>query len=332
METTILLTDTHFGVKNNSMTWLNSQTKFIYDQLIPYIKNLKKDMGKYDSIRVIHLGDVFDSRSSISTMVATKVVECFGEISSLVDDFYIIAGNHDYYSPNSDKVNTLDLLFCDMGITLVTNKIRQVGNDLLVPWYEWGKPEIQDWINNKGIKRIFTHADIITERIPYIGAAVYSGHLHTPDINSNILRFNLGSCYSLTFADANSHRGFYVLRNDKLTFQTNISSIRFWRLYDEDIFDDYILSSIQVGDYIELYISESNMSDPKYIEKLNFFTQTYKNIWIIPQTGSGSNYELEKFEGYDIEKITKNMIPDELKSKFEVVLNSCNKSLIMKNE
>ena len=37
-------------------------------------------------------------------------------------------------------------------------------------------------------------------------------------------------------------------------------------------------------------------------------------------------------KGYDIEKITKKMIPSELQHKFEVVLNSCNKSLIMKNE
>ena len=30
-----ILTDTHFGVKQNSMTWLNSQLDFFYNQLIP---------------------------------------------------------------------------------------------------------------------------------------------------------------------------------------------------------------------------------------------------------------------------------------------------------
>ena len=38
----ILFTDTHFGWKNNSMNWLNSQMKFIYEQFIPTIKKYKK--------------------------------------------------------------------------------------------------------------------------------------------------------------------------------------------------------------------------------------------------------------------------------------------------
>ena len=65
--TDILITDTHFGIKQNSITWFNSQSNFIYEQLIPYIQTHK------DIIRLIHLGDVFDSRSSISVLIAAKV-------------------------------------------------------------------------------------------------------------------------------------------------------------------------------------------------------------------------------------------------------------------
>ena len=59
METIVLFTDTHFGVKNNSMTWLNSQLNFIYKQFIPDLQELKK---QGHDITLIHLGDVFDSR------------------------------------------------------------------------------------------------------------------------------------------------------------------------------------------------------------------------------------------------------------------------------
>ena len=53
MKRVVMFTDTHFGVKNNSVTWFRSQEKFIRDELIPYIKKSKPD-------EVIHLGDVFD--------------------------------------------------------------------------------------------------------------------------------------------------------------------------------------------------------------------------------------------------------------------------------
>ena len=89
----LLLTDTHFGVRQNSMTWLNSQLEFMYEQFIPDLKHLKS-VG-HIPVHVVHMGDVFDSRSTISTYVATKVVEVFKEIASIAP-VTIIAGNHDY--------------------------------------------------------------------------------------------------------------------------------------------------------------------------------------------------------------------------------------------
>lgn len=330
MEIIVLFTDTHFGVKNNSMTWLHSQMDFIYNQLIPFIREKRESMGDGDTIRIIHLGDVFDSRSSVSTMVATKVVQCFGELSKLVDSFYIIAGNHDYYSPTSNEVNTLDLMFRNLNITLVTEKILQDRNDLLIPWYEYGNPEIQKIIDEEGIKRIFVHADIVNEKIPYKGVEIYSGHVHIPNLDWDKGLYNLGSCYALNFADSNNHRGFYTLTDGKnLKFYPNMQSINYWRLYDEDIFDVYVNNSIKSGDYIEVYVSESNMSVQKYVERLNDLTKYYKNIWIIPKSEQIITGNC-KFEGYDIEKITAHMIPKELKAKFDLVLNSLKSESIIK--
>lgn len=334
METIVLFTDTHFGIKNNSMAWLNSQLDFIYKQLIPDLKKMKEEMDPIrDQLTLIHLGDVFDSRSTISTYVATKVREAFVDLKSVVDQFNIVAGNHDFYSPNSDEVCSIDLLLSGLKINLFTQDSYLTNNgDLFLPWYQYQDTESVNQLIEQGkVDRIFTHADIVTEQTPYQGIPIYSGHLHTPNIDPELNRYNLGSCYSLTFADSNDHRGYYVLKGDKWKFIPNTQSIQFWRLYNEDIFDPYN-AYIKDRDYIELYISESNMSDPKYIEKLNFFIQTYKNIWIIPQTNANANYELEKFEGYDIKEITKNMIPENLQNKFEEVLKLHAKSVIMKNE
>ena len=101
--TNVIITDTHFGVKNNSMTWFTSQSDFIYKQLIPYIKTIN------DEVRLIHMGDVFESRSTISIYIAKKVRQIFKDLSKLCNNIIIVAGNHDFYSPNSDEYDSLSL-------------------------------------------------------------------------------------------------------------------------------------------------------------------------------------------------------------------------------
>lgn len=315
----LLLTDTHFGVRQNSMTWLNSQLEFMNKQFIPDLKHLKSEC--HIPVHVIHMGDVFDSRSTISTYVATKVVELFKEIASITQ-VTIIAGNHDYYSPNSNEVDTLSLLLKDTGVRIVNKTILEEDGDVFIPWYEWGKP-ISD-----SIKRVFAHTDIVGGVNPYPGRQVYSGHIHIPFININTQLFNIGSCYPLNFADANQERGYYIIKDDGSVFVPNKHSIRFWRLYNEDIFDAEKIGNISIRDYVELYISQSNMATRKYVDKINELSGTYKNIWIIPQVDHMNGVDFEKFEGYDIEKITMDMIPDNLKTKFEQVLHSVNNSLL----
>ena len=130
----VIFTDTHFGWKNNSMTWLNSQMDFIYKQFIPEIKALKYLHGE---VRVIHCGDVFDSRSTIGTYVASKVVQAFKDIRSVCDEFVILCGNHDFYSPNSDTVNTVKLFMSHLNIDIVDQEVLVRDNRAFVPWYAW---------------------------------------------------------------------------------------------------------------------------------------------------------------------------------------------------
>lgn len=335
---TFIITDTHFGVKQNSTTWLNSQLDFMYKQLIPHIQQCI-DSELYDSIRLIHLGDVFDSRSTISVFVATKVVELFTKLSSMCE-VRIVAGNHDFYSPNSDEVDSLNLLLKNTGAILYTTdyeKVRIPGTEtyeLFIPWYKWGNEVVDSMMQcyGKNIVNVFTHADIVSEQIPFTflnkETRVFSGHIHIPNFKKNL--YNTGSCYSLDFADANQERGYYVMvDNGAPIFYCNNCSIKFWRLYNEDIFNKKKVNNITGNDYVELYISQTNMADPKYLEKINELACSLRNVWIIPQTEEVLSDDLEKFEGYDIEKITMKMIPDELKDKFEMVLNSLQKQVII---
>jgi DNA repair exonuclease SbcCD nuclease subunit len=310
----VVFTDTHFGWKNNSMTWLNSQMDFIYKQFIPAIKQLSKT----EPVRVIHCGDVFDSRSTISTYVATKVVQAFKDIRSVCDDFVIVCGNHDFYSPNSDEVNTVNLFMNNLDIKIVDKQIYETVTHAFVPWYVWHEGTFET-----DAKYVYTHADLIHDPIPAscIDKHIFAGHIHTPQTRST--RWNMGSCYSLNFADANSERGFYVIKDGDIKFVANKVSIRFHRLYNENILTTDV-DSLDVNDYIELYVTESNMIKEDYINKIKEFTTRFSHLWIIPQVVINSGNIDEKFQGYDIETIMDNMIPDDLMDFYTKIKNKLN--------
>ena len=305
----VILTDTHFGWKNNSMTWINSQMQFIYQQFIPKLKEL----SKFDNVRVIHCGDVFDSRSTISTYVATKVVEAFKKIRENCKEFVIICGNHDFYSPNSDIINSVKLFMSNLDIHIVDREIMRQGENLYVPWFKWIEGNFES-----DCKYIFTHADLINDSIPdsAIGKTILAGHIHTPTNRNG--RYNLGSCYSLNFADSNSERGFYIINEDKISFVPNTVSIKFYRLYNDEILNTNI-EKYNTNDYIELYISDANMSSEQYIAAIKKFTERFTHLWIIPQVVAVSDNINEGFTGYNMETIMEEIIPSDLREFYNKV-------------
>ena len=319
MEITVLFTDTHFGVKNNSITWLQSQLDFIYKQFIPELTELKRTHPK-DRINLIHLGDVFDSRSTISTYIATKVVKIFSDIRSECDEFIIVCGNHDFYSPNSDTVNTVTLLFGNLDIIIVDQEIYETDDHSFIPWYVWESGEVE--VNGK---YVFCHADIFHDVIPdsCIGKNIFSGHIHTPLCRPKRGLYNLGSCYSLNFADSNSERGFYIIKNHEVSFEKNTVSIKFYRLYNEEILNAD-LSEYSDDDYIELYATETNLSREDYISTIKKFTDKFNHLWIIPQVSVGAEALNEDFKQYDIESIIESMVPEDLQEFYETLKKRIN--------
>ena len=316
--TNIIITDTHFGVKNNSITWFNSQSDFIYKQLIPYIKSHQ------DTIRLIHMGDVFDSRSTISVYIAKKVRKMFKDLAEICEDVIVVAGNHDFYSPVSDEYDSLSLVLHNIDkVKLVRKESYFVDNQLFIPWYEWDKIDINAYnkIQNERVYYVFAHTNIV-DVDPGIDEdiMVFSGHMHHPFFKGN--RYNLGSCYSIDFSDCNSERGFYEFGSDeKLKFIPNTHSIRFWRLKNEDIFKE---NNFKEWDYIELYITQSNMTNEIYLKKINEYTKSYKNVWVIPMSNDNNIKDDVKFEGYDIESVINECIPKELEEKFNQITERLN--------
>lgn len=320
----VLWTDSHFGVRNNSMGWFRSQVAFVENQLMPYLDKLSEN----EEVILIHLGDVFDSRSSINTYIAQEVKELFERLTKQVMAFYVLQGNHDGFSPVDRKYNTLELVLGsipDENFYLIDRMTvlplpcappcATEDGAVLLPWFDQELESPEEFTKRYKGHVIFTHADIIMGN-PKLKTPVFSGHVHIPYINGNVR--NLGSCYSLDFHDANANRFFYVWdpEDDSLQRIANEHSIRFWRMYNEDILDkDW--SKINGHDYIEVYIKYSLLQDDEFQAKCDWIRKNFKYSWIIPMPEE-MDTEMVDID-CDIASIIEHSIPDDLRERFEIV-------------
>lgn len=336
MKRVVLFTDTHFGCKNNSVTWFRSQEKFINEELIPYIKEVKPD-------EVIHLGDVFDIRSTVSVMIGDQVREMFKKIAAITR-VIVIGGNHDFYSPNSDKYNSIDLILRDIpNLYIYTNTpameyVERDNEFLFLPWYEYIKiyegdfsEDLKNGFREGRFKNVFTHADIWRELPPILNDEninVFSGHIHTPRCEGHL--YNLGSCFSLTFADSNQERCFYDVTFDdngvitQFTPIVNKNSIRFWRFYNDEIFEKFDKIDPKLDDYIELYVTKQNLLKGEFIRRIDDLNHKYRNLWCIPILEAGGldeSVSTDRLISLDMKSMILSYIPDELMPKFQQVIS-----------
>lgn len=313
----LLFTDTHFGIKHNSLQFWEAQRRFLEKQII-------KDLTANPGTLIVCLGDVFDSRAFLNTYIMSEVQTTFKKIAELSSNFVIVAGNHDFYSPEDDKTCALEQIFENLhpNIQLVVRKplILEEKKMMFVPWY--CALDLQKWIDIAEQKNlmIFTHTDIVTtqvkSRIP-----ILSGHIHTPNTTNNL--FNLGSCYPLSMADANQERYYYSMdwgENGSADIRTltriaNTSSMRFWRFNSVEK-----LSDISEDDYVELFISSQKLSNHAFREQLRELRNKFKNLKILFADVNKNLGEISATSrGYDMDFLIDSMVPETLHEALNVV-------------
>ena len=99
-----LITDTHFGARNDNLAFNDYFYKFWEEVYFPYIEENGIDT-------VIHLGDVMDRRKFVSYKIAKDFRERF--LQRFVDlgvTVHMMVGNHDTFYKNTNEVNSLDEL------------------------------------------------------------------------------------------------------------------------------------------------------------------------------------------------------------------------------
>ena len=99
-----IITDTHFGARNDNVNFNDYFYKFYEGQFFPFLQqnNIKN---------VIHLGDVMDRRKFVSYRIAKDFRERFLLPFSVLDiNLHMLVGNHDIFFKNTNDVNSLQEL------------------------------------------------------------------------------------------------------------------------------------------------------------------------------------------------------------------------------
>lgn len=242
-----LISDLHIGIKKQCPVFMESQLRFFREQFVP-------ELTERGIKNVWVLGDVFDTRQQINTLVINKAIELFRD--TLRDfDVDIIVGNHDMYLTTDTGINSLKILGLLPNVTVYERQetLTIDGKKILVqPWIvDYGQPDL---IKGK-YDYAFMHADIIgfdqgggrlsesglvaKEILRHVDA-VYSGHYH----NGVRRQFEkgksityLGAPYQLTRIDRNGVRGYRVLdvASGESTLIENRVSMKFTRHVYPDI-------------------------------------------------------------------------------------------------
>jgi len=219
-----LITDTHWGVRNDNISFLDYFDRFYTDVFFPEIE--RQGIGT-----ILHLGDIVDRRKYISYVTLRRLKEGF--IQPCIDrniDLHVIVGNHDVPYKNTNDINAMQELFDQHDIKHYSkpHTLNFDGCDIL----------LMPWINNENYSDAIrameeTPAQIMMAHLEVQGAfmdrgnrnehgmqvaafkkfeKVYSGHFHHKNRIGNVQY--LGCPYELTWIDYQDPKGFHIFDTD----------------------------------------------------------------------------------------------------------------------
>lgn len=290
-----IITDQHFGARNDSIAFLDFFEKFYDNTFFPIL-------DEHGINTVLILGDTFDRRKYVNFYALQRSKEMFfDKLASKNISVHMLAGNHDTYYKNTNDINSPDLLLREYSNIHVIHKPTTITIDgtniCMVPWicaenYQscldemetttaelcMGHFEISGFAMHKGMESQDGMAKEFFEKFDM----VFSGHYHHRSDNGHI--YYLGNPYELTWQDYNDPRGFHLfdLESRKLQFIRNPYCM-FTRLEYNDKDEEPIeLDNLDLnGKFIKLVVV--NKTDyykfDKFIQKL--YTKNAHEIKII---------------------------------------------------
>lgn len=216
-----IITDQHFGARNDSIAFLDFYEKFYTNTFFPALK-------EQGITTVLNLGDTFDRRKYVNFYALGRAKKMFfDKLQEEGIKMYMLAGNHDCFYKNTNEVNSPDLLLKEYdNIEVIDEPHTIFVGGTAICMMPWICPENYqaslDVINN-------TQADLCMGHFEIAGFAMYrgmeshdglsknifdkfdmvfSGHYHHKSDDGHI--YYLGNPYELTWQDYNDPRGFHL--------------------------------------------------------------------------------------------------------------------------
>ena len=279
-----IITDQHFGARNDSIAFLDFYQKF-YDNVF-FPKLIESGITT-----VLVLGDTFDRRKYVNFYALQRAKEMFfDKLAACNIAVHMLAGNHDTYFKNTNDVNSPDLLLREYtNINVIDHPTTITIDDTSICMMPWICPEnYQDSIDT--LKD--SQAEICMGHFEIAGFSMYrgmesheglskdlfnkfdlvfSGHYHHRSDDGHI--YYLGNPYELTWQDYNDPRGFHLfdLSTRRLEFIANPYTMFARVEYDDKEVEPVELDSLDLKDkYVKLIVV--NKTDyykfDKFIQKL----------------------------------------------------------------
>jgi len=277
-----IITDTHWGVRNDNIAFMDNSKKFLDTIFFPYLE-------KNGINTVLHLGDLVDRRKYINIHTARRLREDFLEpLTAKALDVYIIAGNHDTYYKNTNEVNSLrELVGLYPYIKIFDKAPKVVTFDnlpiTLIPWIcDENRKESIERIKSSGTEIAAGHLEIQGFEM-YRGSIVshgddrslfdrydmvLSGHYHHRSSDGTV--FYLGSHGEFTWSDYDDPRGFHILDTEtrELTFIENPYKM-FKKIWYNDLDENFLNKDIDYSQYKNSIVKVivTNKDNPLWFDK-----------------------------------------------------------------
>lgn len=286
-----IVTDTHFGVRQDSQVFLDNASEFFTEQFFPYIR-------KHKIPHIIHGGDLFDKRKNINIKTISQVNQFFvNELKDINSNSHkilvnMIAGNHDCYYKSTNSINSIRrLILSDNTLPFVKlddmKPMKQMIGGACIGFVPWINPQNYDecvaFLTDNTFDLVVGHFEINGfDMMPGVkcnhGLAqslfkhhdkVISGHFHLQGKHGNIQY--LGSPYQMDWGDYGSDKGFWVYDTETkdLEFIENTNAMYHKIYWESSIKLDKFNFEQYTNKYVRIVLPEE--VDGKKLD--NFLTQ-----------------------------------------------------------
>ncbi len=275
-----IITDQHFGARNDSTVFLDFFQKFYDNVFFPTIEQHK-------ITTVLVLGDTFDRRKYVNFYALQRAKEMFfDKLAEKNIQVHMLAGNHDTYYKNTNDVNSPDLLLREYDNINVIDTPQTIHLDygntaadiLMLPWicadnYNQTMTEIQNTsatlcmghleISGFAMYRGMESYEGLDKKTFEKFDLVFSGHYHQRSDDGHI--YYLGNPYELTWQDYNDPRGFHLfdVGTRKLEFIQNPYRM-FERIEYNDRDGEIDIDSINLSDMFVKLVVVSKTDHTKF--------------------------------------------------------------------